>query len=241
MDWAASDRYPRQRIPTGTILFREGDFGASMYLVTRGRLQVSKRVIEGAEKVLTTLGVGQYVGDMSLLTGAQRSATVLALADTEVIEIDQQAFMQLLHDHPQVGLDLMQQMAHRLHSTNEELILTALEMALGQRDPQRQQLASHAMRFVAFGSIAPEHTATVLRLAAEQELLSKNPALVTSLVRPGRTQEALVYVIETDNPRDILEIIAPFLGLVQWDISPVMSVNEALAVAVPAMEQTPSF
>ena len=80
------------------MLCREGDFGDTMYLVLAGSLQVSKQVMVGAEKVLATLGVGQYVGELSLLTGAQRNATVRALEDTEVVEVDQDAFMQLLRD-----------------------------------------------------------------------------------------------------------------------------------------------
>jgi CRP-like cAMP-binding protein len=238
MDWTRTADYPKRRLASGTTLFQEGDFGDSMYLVVSGNLQVSKRVIEGAEKVLTTLGPGQYVGEMSMLTGAQRSATVQALVDTEVIEVNEQAFMQLLHDYPQVGFDVMQQMAHRLQSTNEELMLTALEMALVQRDPRRRQTQRTVMRFVAVGSVTNDHLTTVLRRAAEQEVLTKNPALVMSLVRPGRTHEALIYIIETDNPRDILELMAPFVGLVQWDVTPAMGLSEALAVLAPS-EQPP--
>ena len=240
-DWTTSDRYLRQRLPAGTTLFREGDFGDTMYLVIKGSLQISKRVIEGAEKVITTLGVGQYAGEMSLLTGAQRSATGRAIEDTEVVEIDQEAFMQLLHDQPQVGLDLMRQMAQRVHETTEELILTALEVALVQREPRRALVGSRRMRFVATGSFASEKTAEVLRVAAEQTPLAKSPALITSLIRPGRTQEALLYIIETDDPRDLLELITPFMGLVQWDISPALEIDTALPTAVPAEDKVSSF
>ena len=223
-------------MPAGTTLFHEGDFGTSMYLVVEGRLQVSKHLIEGADKVLTTLGTGQYVGEMSLLTGAKRSATVHALVDTDVIEIDQQAFVDLLHEQPQVGLDIMRQMARRLEDTNEELILLALEVALAQREPQRLQPDSHRMRFVATGSFASEKTAEVLRRASAQAPLAKHPAWLTSLLLPGRTHQALVYILETDNPRDILELVSPFAGLVQWDISPAIEVREALPPAESTRE-----
>jgi CRP-like cAMP-binding protein len=231
MDWALAEHFPRQHLPAGATLFHEGDFGASMYLVVEGQLQVSKRLIEGADKVLTTLGAGQYVGEMSLLTGAKRSATVQALVDAEVIEIDQPTFENLLHDQPRAGVDLMRQMARRLEETNEELILLALEVALAHRGPQRLQPGSRRMRFVATGSFASDKTAEVLRLAGAQAPLTKHPALVTSLLLPGRTHQALVYVFETDNPRDILELVAPFAGLVQWDIAPAIEVTEALPAA----------
>ena len=103
MDWTMAGHYPRRRLPAGTTLFHEGDLGASMYLVVEGSLQVSKRVIEGAERVLSTLGAGQYVGEMSLLTGAKRSATVRTVEASEVIEIDQPTFIDLLRRCNAVG------------------------------------------------------------------------------------------------------------------------------------------
>jgi CRP/FNR family cyclic AMP-dependent transcriptional regulator len=232
LDWVTSDRYKHRRLPAGATLCHEGDFGDTLYLVVQGMLQISKRVIQGADKVIATLGVGQYAGELSLLTGAQRSATMRAVEDTEVIEIDQEAFLQLLHDQPQVGLDLMRQLAHRLHETTEELILTALEVALVQREPSRMQAGSRRMRFIATGSFLSEKTAAVMRLAAAQAPLAKSPALVTSLILPGRTQGALVYIFETDAPSDLLELITPFMGLVQCDISPALEIDATLAAAV---------
>ena len=239
--WTTSDRYRHRHLPAGTMLCREGDFGDTMYLVLAGSLQVSKQVTAGAEKVLTTLGVGQYVGELSLLTGAQRNATVRAVEDTEVVEIDQDAFMQLLRDQPQVGLDLMRQMAHRVRETTEELILTGLEVALAQRSARRTQEGSRRMRFVATGSFACEQTAEVLRLAAAQTPLAQSSALVTSLIRPGRTQEALLYIIETDDPRDLLTLITPFMGLVQWDIAPALEIDATLTATLQGEEKTLTF
>jgi CRP/FNR family cyclic AMP-dependent transcriptional regulator len=235
IDWVASDRYKRRRLPAGTTLCHEGDFGNTMYFVVRGSLQISKRVIQGADKVIATLGDGQYAGELSLLTGVQRSATIRAVEETEVVEIDQEAFLQLIHDQPHVGLDLMRQLAHRLQETTEELIFTSLEVALAQREPPHMPSGSRRMRFIATGSFPGEKTAEVLRLAATRTPLANTPALVTSLIRPGRTQEALVYVLETDNPADLLELITPFMGLVQWDISPALEIEATLAATVQAL------
>jgi CRP-like cAMP-binding protein len=71
VEWAIAGHYPRQHLSAGTTLFREGGFGTSMYFVVAGSLRVSKRVIEGADKILSTLGAGQYVGEMCLLTGGK--------------------------------------------------------------------------------------------------------------------------------------------------------------------------
>ena len=90
------------------------------------------------------------------------------------------------------------------------------------------------MRFIATGSFPGEKAAEVLRLAAEQAPLANSHVLVTSLIRPGRTQDALVYVLETTEPSDLLELITPFIGLVQWDIAPALEIDAALAATVQA-------
>jgi hypothetical protein len=96
------------------------------------------------------------------------------------------------------------------------------------------------MRFVATGSFVGERMTEVLRLVSEQASLANNPALVTSLLLPGRTHQALVYIIETDHPRDIMELVSPFAGLVQWDISPAIETNEALPPVEPTAKESPS-
>jgi CRP-like cAMP-binding protein len=235
--WMTSNRYKRRHVPAGATLCHEGDFGDTMYFVVQGSLQISKRVIQGADKVIATLGDGQYAGELSLLTGAQRNATISAVEETEVVEIDQEAFLELIHEQPLVGLELMRQLAHRLHATTEELILTALEVALAQREPPRTASGGRRMCFIATGSFPGEKTAEVLRLAAEQTPLAHSPALVTSLIRPGRNQEALVYVLETDDPSDLLKLITPFMGLVQWDIAPALELDVALAATVQTADK----
>ncbi|GIX48244.1 MAG: hypothetical protein KatS3mg131_2455 [Candidatus Tectimicrobiota bacterium] len=239
-EWTLPPELPRRRLPAGTALFHEGEVGEHMYLVVDGRLQVSKQVVASADKVLSVLGPGQFVGEMSLLTGAKRSATVTALTDSEVAEIDREAFVQLLHDQPQAGLELMRQMAQRLEETNEELVLTALEAALMQRRPQRLQPAPQRLRFVATGSFAAEKAGEVLRLAGEHAASGQHPAIVASLWRPGRVQDALIYIVETDNPRDLLELVWPFAGLVHWDITPALDVQALAPAAAPKEEARPA-
>jgi small-conductance mechanosensitive channel/CRP-like cAMP-binding protein len=82
----------------GEAVVREGDQAASMFLVERGRVDV---MIGGGHRVATT-EAGGYFGEMSLLTGAARTATVTAVTDCALIEIDAAAFREYVQSHPEV-------------------------------------------------------------------------------------------------------------------------------------------
>ena len=77
----------------GQVIVREGEPGASMFVVMRGEASVT---IANAEGELARHGDGGYFGEMSLLTGDARSATVTAVTDCEVIEIASDAFRRLV-------------------------------------------------------------------------------------------------------------------------------------------------
>lgn len=99
----------------GETIVQEGNDGDSMYIIKRGACGVSK-VVAGAELHLTTLPVGAYFGEMSLLTGEKRSATVKAAGDTEVIVIDKQLFSHLLLGKPEISAGLADALAERQHA-----------------------------------------------------------------------------------------------------------------------------
>jgi CRP-like cAMP-binding protein len=79
----------------GEILFRDGDIGDALYIVARGAVEV----IEGnakKEQVLAALGPGQTVGEMALLSGGRRTATIRAREATELLAIEKQDFDDLM-------------------------------------------------------------------------------------------------------------------------------------------------
>ncbi|MBI2939833.1 MAG: cyclic nucleotide-binding domain-containing protein [Chloroflexi bacterium] len=79
-------------VPAGTVLMREGEVGDWCAVVRRGRLGVRVRSPAGVEEEKAMLGPGASVGEMALLTGAPRSATVVTLEETELWQIHLAAF-----------------------------------------------------------------------------------------------------------------------------------------------------
>lgn len=85
--------------PSGAYLMREGEECDGCYLIVSGRLRVTHRR-DGEVQILTELGRGQTVGEIGILTGSRRTATVRAIRDTMVAKLSGESFNRLLQKHP---------------------------------------------------------------------------------------------------------------------------------------------
>ena len=84
------------RVMAGQTVVREGDEPDSFFIVVRGRVGVYKRQPDGSERELNQLGPGEFFGEIGLLTGAPRVASVRALEPSELLRLDQDAFKDLV-------------------------------------------------------------------------------------------------------------------------------------------------
>jgi len=85
----------------GERMIAEGDEGDAMYLISRGGGRVIKE-IDGQEVVLDELGEGEFFGEMSLLVGGPRSASVFATADTEVLRLKSSDLFDVIKQYPRI-------------------------------------------------------------------------------------------------------------------------------------------
>ena len=93
----------------GTVLMSEGDFGTFMVAILWGRLEVSVAGTRHATREVAVLSPGDIVGEMSLLTGARRSATVTAVEPSRAVEITKVALESVFVRAPEL-LDRMDEM-----------------------------------------------------------------------------------------------------------------------------------
>src|SRR5258708_24310259 len=91
-----------RRLEESEVLWRQGEPGDALYIVTGGRIRLSTTDPSGNEKVLTHFTDGQFFGEMALLTGAPRSATASAETASQVLVLDKHSFDQLLGGHAQL-------------------------------------------------------------------------------------------------------------------------------------------
>jgi len=95
--------------PPDTMIFRAGEEGHVMYAIKRGQVAI---LVEG--QAVDTLGAEEVFGEMALLEHKTRTATVVTLEETELVEIDAPQFYILVRQNPHFALQLMQLLSERL-------------------------------------------------------------------------------------------------------------------------------
>ena len=100
-------------IDADEVLFEEGDPGEEMFVVVHGRVRIMVRK-DDVEKEFTRRGVGEVIGEMSLISGEPRAASVIAADETHLLCLDRKNFEGLLRERPEVGLAVMRVLCARL-------------------------------------------------------------------------------------------------------------------------------
>ena len=113
------------RFKAGEILFNYGDPGDSMFVINEGEVEVFFKDDTGARIVLETAREGDFFGELSLLDSGPRTATVVALRDTEALRVDRDDLTYLLRKQPRAALHLLAAMGRRMRVTSELLRHTA--------------------------------------------------------------------------------------------------------------------
>lgn len=100
------------------VLFMAGDPGDGCYLVDQGLLKVTMGSASGTERILAILGAGAILGELSMIDGEPRAASVTALRDSELRFVSRVNFHTICDGNPQVCLQIMTLLAKRLRDTN---------------------------------------------------------------------------------------------------------------------------
>jgi CRP-like cAMP-binding protein len=112
-------RFGRE-FPGGAVLFREGEPGREMYVVQQGRVTVSKRVGD-VEKILASMGPGEFLGEMSILNNRPRSATATCAEPSKLLVIDAKTFEAMIRGNAEIAVRLIKKLADRLAEADEQI------------------------------------------------------------------------------------------------------------------------
>ena len=115
------------------FLFRQGDSADAAYLIIEGEAEI---ILEGPAGPITvaTLGANDIVGEMAILGEVPRNASVRAKGRLVALRISKDTFMRMVREFPNMAVSIMQELAHRVQSTNSQL-----QTALGEVRRLREQ------------------------------------------------------------------------------------------------------
>ena len=109
-----------RRFPKHATVVEEGLPGDYMYVIREGRVKVTKASDDGREKIMNFLEKGSFFGDMALLTGEVRSATVKTLEPTRLLALSRRDFIDILRQSSDLALAVIEELTNRLRETNEQ-------------------------------------------------------------------------------------------------------------------------
>lgn len=107
--------------PEGHIIFREGEPGDKMYIIVSGQVIIEKGQGKDIEMTLT-LGSGECFGEMAILDGLPRSASVKVTKPANLLAIEREDFRELLRVYPEISLNVIQILSGRLRSASSNTI-----------------------------------------------------------------------------------------------------------------------
>ena len=113
-----------QIFASGEVLVRQGEEGDTFYILRDGKVAVSVNDAEGRSTVVAHLGKGQVFGEMSLLTGEKRTATITAEADTTVLALSKAIFAEVLEANAQIAESLAKVLEKRQRENLEKMAKT---------------------------------------------------------------------------------------------------------------------
>jgi CRP/FNR family transcriptional regulator len=185
---------------SGEVVVLEGEPCEAVYFVTRGVVRVCRLSPEGREHVLAYLGPGDSFNLVSVLDGGPNRATVDAVTDTTLYTITCERFHQIMHDHHEVALAVLEHLAAEvrrlsdmvedlaLHTVRTRLARFLLAHAEGTQHPRRWTQEEIATRI---GTVR-EMVGRTLRAFAVDGLIRRERGRIVVVDRAGLEREAMI-------------------------------------------------
>src|SRR5215470_19689415 len=109
-----------KEFPKGTVLFQEGELGTEMFVVHSGKVSISKRVRE-VDKVLATLGPGEFFGEMAIISNRPRNATAVVSERARLLVIDPKTFEGMIRGNAEIAVRMIKKLADRLSEADAQI------------------------------------------------------------------------------------------------------------------------
>ena len=188
----------RRKYPKDGVIFFENDVGDALFMIVSGRVKVTILSDDGREIILAMLSDANFFGEMSLLDNEPRSATAIALQETEMVVLHQRDFLAIVEKRPRVLINLLSVLSSRLRKANQQIGNLALHDVYGRVARILLEMASEDGTRQADGRVTfrrPTHQEIANMIGATRETVSR---MISDLHRQGYIEIAGKNVIIQD-------------------------------------------
>ncbi len=186
-------------LKTRQTIFHEGDPGGSMLMILSGKIKISTVAANGKECVLAFFGVGDVIGEITLLDGGARTATAQAMEPSRILELTRNKFMSILESNPQTALKVIDILCKRLRATSR-MVEDSTLLAAGPRLARTLLRLSQSHGVEGDGGV-------LIDLPMSQSMLGAYAGLLRESVnRQLRAWEVKEIIRRDDNKITILKI-----------------------------------
>jgi CRP/FNR family transcriptional regulator, cyclic AMP receptor protein len=194
----------RRMYDEGEVVFMRGDPGDSLCGVVTGRVRISSSGAGGKEVFLNIMEPGDAFGEIALLDGSPRTATATAMARTELVVIQREAFFGLLQSQPQLATHLIQLLCKRVRWTATQMVDSALLTVPARLAKRLLSLAS------AFGREAESGTKVTISQEELAQFLGLSRQIVNQHLQTWRAKSWITLgrgSVTLENPRALQKVV----------------------------------
>jgi CRP-like cAMP-binding protein len=189
----------RHRVAAGGIVVSEGDPGDSVFLIAEGGVRIVVVGGHGRPFDIRHLGAGDFFGEVAALSGRPRTATVIAMTDCELLEVEREALERLLDARPQARAILEGARETRAESAEE----TAVRALPGEASPERAAavLAAHFGGSAWSPRVRLHFAKLMLDAGQENDALAVIAGVAEEMAAAGHSDHAIAMLKKVDQIR----------------------------------------
>jgi len=186
-----------RHLAAGQALFRSGDAGDGCYRLEQGLVKVTVSSPRGEERIIGLLAQGAIIGELSMIDGLPRSASIVAIRDCEFLFVSRQAFEKCKKAHPEICELLMTLLASRLREADESLSATSFLTVKGRVARAMLRLADYLGQDSGAGRITLNYKISQSDVAAMAGVARENVSRTLSEWRRRKlvTQSSQYYCL----------------------------------------------
>ncbi len=190
----------RKTFKKESIILMEEDESGSLFIIAKGKVKVTRTSSDGREVILSILSDSDIFGEMSLIDGLTRSATVTALETSELFIIQRNQFLEFLKENPEISIAVMQELSKRLRTADMQIKSLSLKDAEGKVATVIVQLANDQGR-IRQGAVEVE------KLPLQQDLANM----------AGTSRETISRTLHTFAKKGLIELEGSKLRIFEFE------------------------